>query len=89
MQVAPVIAVPQNTAKVGHKARNFSLPVGQYRGRADDERRCVQLSGGFECGNVGQGLDGFAKPHVIRQHTANSSAVECLQPIQTVLLIGA
>ena len=89
MQVVPVIAVPQHAAQFRHKTGNFGLPVRQHRGRADDQRRALQLSGGFQRSNVRQGLHGFSKPHVVRQHATEPGAVERLQPVQPVLLIGA
>ena len=86
LTIAPM---PQRGIQVRRKPGNFGLPVGQNRSWAYDQHGRVQTACVFERGNVGQRLHGFAQPHVISKHSAEPCAVQRLQPIEALLLVGA
>ena len=75
--------------EIGGEAVGFAPPVAHQAHRGNHQRGAIQPTGLFLHQDVGEGLQSFAQAHVIRQDAGQAMGAQKLQPVQTLLLIGA
>ena len=71
------------------EARRLRRPVGEQRGRRDDERRASFARLLAEPQDEGEQLDGLAEPHVVGEAGAEAEFGEEAEPAHADILIGA
>ena len=82
-------AMQDEDAEGGGEAGGFGAPVWHKAGGADEEGGAVEPAGFLLDGEVGQGLDGFAKAHVVGQHAAEARVAQEGHPVHAVRLVWA
>ena len=89
---SPLVAietVQHDDAQVRREPGKFGGPVRHQAGRHHDQRGPVHPARRFLNGDVGNGLGGFAQPHVIGEQPAEAVFPQVLQPVDALLLIRA
>ena len=88
-QGVTVQAVQDGEAEMGGEFGELGGPVGDERGGDDDEGGAVEPSVLMFDADMGDGLGGFAKAHVVGEEAAEVVGPQMLEPVDALLLIGA
>ena len=81
-------AVQRQQLEVGREPRRLGLPVWQYAGRSDDQRRLIEAAFRLLPHQEGQRLYGLAEAHVVGKHATEPVPAQEVEPGQPLLLVG-
>ena len=82
-------AIQRQDLELGREVRGFVEPVGNQAGGHHHHARPVEAPGVLLGQHVGQGLQGLAQSHVVRQDPADFQLPQRLHPAQAFQLVGA